>query len=153
MLTYSYVHVSIIILYIQLPFAQCVFAECSLNCMHLKIIKYMGKKLVNTEKFKYMHISMIVTQLLQIWQHQLSKYRVYVQCSKMYAFFKVCMRTRTHTHTRAYIYIYIYIIHVGGMPKFELSVSLVSYQVFKSTIQNGNGAFNFVLLFVPVCSL
>jgi len=56
--TQSYVHVSIIILCIQFPFSQCAFAECSLNCKHLKVIKYMGKKLVNSEKFKCMCINM-----------------------------------------------------------------------------------------------
>lgn len=56
-LTQSYVHVSIIILNIQFPFTQCVFAECNLNYMHLKVIKYMGKKLVNSEKFKCMCIN------------------------------------------------------------------------------------------------
>ena len=72
-----------------------------------------------------------------MWQHQLSKYCVHVQCSKMYTFFKVCLRT--HVHANTHVHPYVYNIHVGGLPKFGLSVFLVSYQVFKPTIQNGKG--------------
>jgi hypothetical protein len=48
-------------------------------------------------------------QLLQIWQHQLSTYCVYVQCSKLYVFFKMCVCVHTHVHANTYIHIYIHI--------------------------------------------
>ena len=67
--------------------------------------------------------------------------------------------TNTHVHPYMYVYvcvcmcIYIYIIHLCGLPKFELSVSIFRYQVFRLAFQNGKAAFDFVLVCVSVYPL
>jgi hypothetical protein len=110
--------------------------------MHLRIIKYMGEKLVNSKKFKCMCINMDSYSTAAV-----SGSLSYPSTLHMFTVQKCIVHTNTRVNP------YIYIIHMGGLPKFELSVSIVSYQVFKPTFWNGKGAFNFVLLYVSVCPL
>jgi hypothetical protein len=92
------------------PLPSVFFAECSLNCMHLKVIKYMGEKLVNSEKLKYICINM--DSYATAANLAASAIQVLCICSvlKIVYILKVCMRTHVHanTHIPPHIYIYIY---------------------------------------------